>query len=290
MSHADTVMTSADVGTFLSAAGDFLRRTPVEHSVLLTRSAQALDEPADVRARQLWCWVHDPDGRVVMAAMRTPPYPLALSRADPDAVRALATHLADRHVALEGVSGPEAAVTAFADGWNRSTGGTATLRMRQGTYSADGIRPPAGVPGRRRLAHAGDAPLLQAWAEAFAGETGSPATGSDLVRDRIGRGLLHVWQCDGRLVSMTAVTVARAGVSRVQLVYTPAAERGRGFAGALVAAVSQQVLAQGTVPMLHTDAENSTSNAIYQRIGYTALGANLMLDLSPGPSGWTPIA
>ena len=56
---------------------------------------------------------------------------------------------------------------------------------------------------------------------------------------------------------------------RVGPVYTPPAERRRGYAGALVAALSQQLLDTGReFCFLFTDQANPTSNHIYQQIGY----------------------
>lgn len=53
------------------------------------------------------------------------------------------------------------------------------------------------------------------------------------------------------------------------MVYTPPAARGRGYASACVAALSQRVLDDGAhFCMLYTDLANPVSNAIYQRIGY----------------------
>ena len=52
-------------------------------------------------------------------------------------------------------------------------------------------------------------------------------------------------------------------------VYTPPAERNKGYATSLVARMSQQALDGGRkFCALFTDLSNPTSNAIYQRIGY----------------------
>jgi predicted GNAT family acetyltransferase len=52
-------------------------------------------------------------------------------------------------------------------------------------------------------------------------------------------------------------------------VYTPPGRRGRGYATALVAALSAELLAAGRrFCFLYTDLANPTSNRIYQRIGY----------------------
>ncbi|MGI5444260.1 GNAT family N-acetyltransferase [Streptomyces sp. CA-243310] len=50
--------------------------------------------------------------------------------------------------------------------------------------------------------------------------------------------------------------------------YTPAGLRGRGYAGALAFAVTEDVRAAGAGQViLFTDAGNPTGNALYQRLG-----------------------
>jgi predicted GNAT family acetyltransferase len=55
--------------------------------------------------------------------------------------------------------------------------------------------------------------------------------------------------------------------------YTPLEQRGKGYATACVAALSQRLLTGGRhFCTLFTDLANPTSNRIYQRIGFEALG------------------
>jgi predicted GNAT family acetyltransferase len=56
---------------------------------------------------------------------------------------------------------------------------------------------------------------------------------------------------------------------RVGPVYTPPACRGRGYASAAVASLSQRLLDDGASRcMLFTDLSNPTSNKIYDALGY----------------------
>ena len=56
---------------------------------------------------------------------------------------------------------------------------------------------------------------------------------------------------------------------RVLAVYTPPEHRGRGYGGAVTAAVTQAALDAGADDVvLFTDLANPTSNALYQRLGY----------------------
>ncbi|MEO2005035.1 MAG: GNAT family N-acetyltransferase [Candidatus Poribacteria bacterium] len=54
--------------------------------------------------------------------------------------------------------------------------------------------------------------------------------------------------------------------------------RGRGYASALVAKLSQHMLDSGfSFCVLYTDLANPRSNAIYEKIGYTRGGAHIHL-------------
>ena len=55
----------------------------------------------------------------------------------------------------------------------------------------------------------------------------------------------------------------------ISAVYTPPEQRGRGYAGAVVQSISQQLLDEGArYVVLYTDLSNPTSNKLYYRIGY----------------------
>jgi predicted GNAT family acetyltransferase len=65
----------------------------------------------------------------------------------------------------------------------------------------------------------------------------------------------------------------------VSPVYTPSDLRGRGYAGAVTAAVSRAALDAGAGEvLLFTDLANPTSNALYQRIGYVPVSDRVSLD------------
>ena len=71
---------------------------------------------------------------------------------------------------------------------------------------------------------------------------------------------------------MAAFTGKTPNGVRVGFVYTPARSRRRGYATACVATLSQALLDQGNqYCCLYADLANSTSNNIYQRIGYRPL-------------------
>ena len=59
----------------------------------------------------------------------------------------------------------------------------------------------------------------------------------------------------------------------INFVYTPPEKRGKGYASAVVADLSQQILDSGKeFSALFTNLANPTSNNIYQKIGYIPCG------------------
>jgi predicted GNAT family acetyltransferase len=74
---------------------------------------------------------------------------------------------------------------------------------------------------------------------------------------------------DGPPTSMVMRTVPSAGVVRIRYVFTPAALRGRGYAGVATGAACASAFRDGASEVvLFTDLDNPTSNALYQRLGF----------------------
>ena len=93
-----------------------------------------------------------------------------------------------------------------------------------------------------------------------------------LYLHKIATGKFFVLEDNGRPVSMAGINKEMQTVVGVGFVYTPPYERGKGYATALVAQISQLALDRGfSKCVLYTDMANPTSNNIYQRIGYRAL-------------------
>ena len=81
-------------------------------------------------------------------------------------------------------------------------------------------------------------------------------------------GGVAIWE-DGEAVSLSGYGARTPHGIRIGPVYTPPELRGRGYASALVASLTQQLLSGGRdFCFLFTDLANPTSNSIYQRVGY----------------------
>src|SRR6185369_491689 len=91
-----------------------------------------------------------------------------------------------------------------------------------------------------------------------------------------------LWEDDGRPVSLSGWGGPTPNGIRIGPVYTPPEHRGRGYATALVAGLSQALLDRGRrFCFLYTDLANPTSNAIYERIGYVKVAESAMVAFEP---------
>jgi GNAT superfamily N-acetyltransferase len=129
---------------------------------------------------------------------------------------------------------------------------------------------------------------LLAWTFAFGIECDLPECRSKTyaadvdraTKARVAQGCLGLWVANGVPMAMAAAVRSSSVAATVGQVYTPPEHRGKGYASALVAHLSQHLLNQGAPRcLLFTDAGNPTSNKIYQRIGYDWRGEFLLLEV-----------
>ena len=271
------VLTFSDAGTFAERVLPWIARDPIANNVLAT-TVQAVVAGQRSYANALWLTVTDDAGDLAGAAMQTPPHALFLGpMAGPmvgpmvgTAVGALVEAVLELRPTLHGVNGVVAA--AFAAEWAGRSEATATLGRELRLCALDTVVPPPPVPGECRPATPADRSLLLGWSLAFHHETAPahPPDGlAEVVDSRLAAGAYLLWSVEGRAVCFAGVSPPVAGVARIGPVYTPPADRRRGYAGACVAAATQLALDGGArQDMLYTDLANPTSNAIYQRIGY----------------------
>jgi predicted GNAT family acetyltransferase len=214
------------------------------------------------------------DGRVVGAAMRTPPLNLILAAGTEErALRPILDRLESETEDIPGMSGPKPLVAIAAREWSERHGLRPRVAMANRIYRLTKVKPPRPVTGRMRLATHADSELIASWFRAFTIES-QPEPDDSIERARVAAAYwidgaaLHVWE-DGEAVSMAGASGRTPNGIRVSAVYTPPERRRRGYASALVAAISQAQLDAGRrFCFLFTDLANPTSNKIYQDIGY----------------------
>ncbi|HEY3551512.1 MAG TPA: GNAT family N-acetyltransferase [Gaiellaceae bacterium] len=267
-----------DATAFLEQAGPLLLADEARHNLILGIAGTIRDSPDLYLTRNLWL-VRDGD-QVVGAALRTPPYNLILARPrSKQALAALAETVAGEE--LPGIVGTEPEVHEFATMWSGRSGISARTSMRQGVYALEQVEPLSAVPGSARVAEEGDLELVLRWWLAFGDEVlheGGPGRerAEENVRHKLASptGGFLLWEEGGDTVSLAGWGGPTPNGIRVGPVYTPPELRGRGYATALTAELSQRLLDGRLFDggrrfcFLYTDLANPTSNAIYERIGY----------------------
>lgn len=258
---------------FLDAAGNFLAEREAEHNLLFGICANLRADPGFPTAPPYLAAVSD-GGRVVVAAVMTPPWNIVLSCAeDPDAFAVLAADLDAAGISVPGTTSAVDSAQRFARLWCGSHGLTSRLVMAERIYRLERVIVPVGVPGRARVATEADREQLVAWVDAFIAEALEPRTPEEasVLVDRsfrTGSRTWYVWEDDGP-VSVAAAGGPTPNGIRIGPVYTPPELRRRGYASAVTAHASQTELDKGRrFIFLFTNLSNPTSNKIYRAIGY----------------------
>jgi GNAT superfamily N-acetyltransferase len=263
-----TARRTADPAAVLADAAAFLAGDPVRHNVVvsLLETRVRHPEPGDY-------WIVQRGDAVVGVVFRSPVdhYPV-VTPMDLDAVTTVVDAMADAGVTLPGVNGDATTSSRFAGAWAARTRTPGRPAHAQRLFEVPTVHALPAPGGRARTAVAADHDLLVRWIDAFHREINDTPVGNarTIVERRVAAETFHVWD-DGGAVSFAGTTPPALGVVRIGPVYTPPACRGRGYASALVADLSQRVLDRGERCVLYTDLDNPTSNAIYQRIGYRAV-------------------
>lgn len=267
-----------DPATFLTAADALLAADPVVGTIPATMARRFVDHPDSQGAEDWFAVVQDEgDGAVVGALMRTAPFaprPVHLLPMPPEAARAAAAWVREHGEDVSAASGEERTVRAFAE----ALGGTPRVVEQTRLWEVREVVAPRPASGRLRLATREDLALTTRWYADFAREAAEQAghevvhavepTRAEMLR-RVDGERVHLWEDDdGTVVHLTGVNPPSVGVARIAPVFTPAEQRGKGYAANAVAELSSRLLAAGHRVCLFTDQENAVSNALYARIGF----------------------
>lgn len=219
-------------------------------------------------------------GKFVLGGLRQPPFRMQVAHTGDGerAVGALVEFLAERRVKLPGIMGIDPLPAQFAEQWQAATGQRISRARKHGLeqnlYEVKRVIRPD-VAGHMRAARRDERALLIEWETNFAIDGGLPASEHDpvfiarLVDDGIAENTFGLWEVDGEPVSTARLRMIGEYGARVSGVYTPSHLRGRGYAAALTAALSQKVLDDGLLCCLFADAANPLTNRLYPRVGYT---------------------
>ncbi|MCA8998381.1 MAG: GNAT family N-acetyltransferase [Planctomycetaceae bacterium] len=173
----------------------------------------------------------------------------------------------------------------FVEKWAARSGTTPHRKHSMRLYECREVTAPVSPGGEMSCASVDDLELMASWWSAFLLSVGfgSDRPMHDAVLAMIKAETLYVWKRDGEPVSMAACgRFTRRGVA-VFGVYTPPTLRGQGLGSAVSAALTQRLLEQGReFCCLYADLTNSTTNKIYQQIGYKMVSDSELWEFSSG--------
>ena len=244
------------VEEFRTLAEPLLRREPARNQLLISIVHTLATAPEVYPVFRLWAV--EANGEIVTAAVRTPPHNVALADpAETTALDALVAAIAEGDADAPGVVASRPYAEWFADRWKARTGESWRTTVAQGVFELRNLRPPKPAPGSPRRATPADVDLVRTWFDAFADERSPPElaerarqaprldTQLDDTQDAAGSG------SGKRRPPHLPHRVHRDPPRRPHRpVYTPKAERGRGFASNLVAHASAWHLDRGADALL----------------------------------------
>jgi predicted GNAT family acetyltransferase len=266
------VLFSEDPAFVLRRAEKFLSSEPVLHNLILSilHARAAHGDPG-----RYWIALHG-EATVGVVVQSPVEYPATLTPMGPRAVMALVDAIAEAGVTLPGVNGDAATAASFAGQWSERCKSAAVPFQGTRLYELLELGEVPRVQGHLRQAGPGDRDLMILWTRAFQNEIGESANDTELRVDRaLATGQIWLWNQNGETASMAVGREAVQGVVRLSGVYTPPEKRKHGYAAACVHALSKHLRGCEYRCILYTDLGNPTSNSIYRRIGYKAVGEAL---------------
>jgi predicted GNAT family acetyltransferase len=267
----------SDISMFTNLVDSFLQQNEAENNLLfgiLSRLKNNIHTYSDTE-KPVFITVSK-NNKVELVSIRTPPHNQLLSYTDKlNTINFLVEELSKIASDLPGVMGFKAGALRFAQRWVMKNNISYKLDMHERIYQLDKVNKETLGPNHFSLAIPDEKKLLLNYLEAFIKEALPKTSPEEIKRSQkrlelaIENQKVYVLKIKEKIVSM----VQRAGETpngqTINMVYTPPAERRKGYATETVAKVSQKILHEGKkYCFLFTDLTNPTSNKIYQTIGY----------------------
>jgi len=222
----------------------------------------------------LMATIVDETGDIALIALCTHPFNLLLhgtgNSMQQDAVELLSFELRRIGVSLPGVMAERELARSFAKAF--SPPGSARFHMTSNVMRLDKLAAYIQLTGFRRALEERDLIFTPYWENAFSVECRthvfSIEENADRIKKRLGKDTHFFWE-DGTPVSQAVYGRETPNGAVINFVYTPTQYRGRGYATAVVAELSDSLLKSGKqFCCLFADADNKASCAVYRKLGY----------------------
>lgn len=258
---------------FLEFALPHLEENEAANNLIIGLAFRLVNQP-EIYPLKPFLAVAEEDDRPVFAALMTPPHLIILAAFSAEASQGyplLIQVLRAGSWKVPGVRAPSEVAVDFTACWSENSGARLRTGQHMRVYELFKVVPARPVSGEMRLANNTDLEIASKWNTEFNQEAlgeDDPEGSRRNIEFKIQNHELYLW-VDEQPVSMAAaIRPTRHGIV-IGGVYTPPSLRNRGYASALVAALSQRKLDSGYQFLsLFTNLANPTSNKIYQEVGY----------------------
>lgn len=225
-------------------------------------------------------FLHIQDGALKLVVMMSGLYVIVYANAtDERLYETLIDYLDVHHIDYPGVIGPVFYADAFKAAFEAKTNKPMHTAMKQRIFVIKNVIHDSTLDASIRVVRAEDNQLIKQWMKGFLDdiqEAYTPQSIDERIKRLIENQGLYVLVHDDQLVSMAAgIRPMGEGIS-IGYVYTPPQLRNKGFATACVQKLSAHYLKAYDYCTLYTDLANPTSNSIYQKIGYRAVGDSVV--------------
>lgn len=199
---------------------------------------------------------------------------ISLAPGHEQAAALLAQYFEPQHERIESVMIETWAAAAYDAHFSKPV----VTRHRLLAHELSSLLPQPKAAGHVEWANAEDQHWVADWIIAFETEALIPRDESREEYEKkaaamIEKNILLKWMNEGRTVSIAALVRQTPSLGIVGLVYTPPADRGRGYATSCVEHLSRHILSLGLDGCgLFSDVSNPASNHIYQKMGYELRG------------------
>lgn len=251
---------------FLSATED-LRSAEIIKTNLISSIANSVANGSRTYDACYW-WAIKEGVTTLGIAIRTAPYGYVFSPMPEKAIKILIKEIQIGDPDIKEFSGPRSVI----DELEIILGIKPIESEGELIYELTALNPvtPQGVVTIATEAHYD---LVLKWMKAFVEETGVTFYNLEsIVKSAIERSAYCLLEIEGAPVSLGGfapfVEVLGQKIGRVGPIYTPIEFRKRGYASAITSYITQLRIAEGAIPTLYTQADNPTSNKIYQNLGY----------------------
>lgn len=257
---------------FLNIAGPMLYAHETVNNLIIGISERLVGDP-EAYQNPFFATVRGEDGEVILAVVMTPPHNLILAgeaRAE-QGFTILIDHLLGHSIPVPGLIAEAQLADLFMQAWQQQVGQAGQVSMNSRAYALQQVQMPDLPPGEFVMAGPSETLIIAKWLQAFELEAlgESQALDQERAARLVNEGSLFAWVRDAEMVSMAMKTRPIAHSIAISAVYTPPQQRRQGYAGALVASLSQRLLDEGyQFITLFTDLDNPTSNKIYQAVGF----------------------